>query len=357
MTPEAEFSEAVSGLAPIALRTAATLRLADHIAAGHNTATLLADRIGADSDVLGRVLRFLVVRGVFGEPEPDVFALTPLSVTLLDGHPSKLCAWLDEGGIGGRMDTATRALTVAVRTGRSPYASIHGDTFYQDLAKYRSGPDFNTLRQSHSESFADEITAVFPWEGVQHVVDVGGGTGAFPEALMRRYSGLHTTLVDLPDAVAAAVRRITAAGLEKRFTAAPGSFFHPLPSGADVYTLINVLHNWNDDDAVRILRRCAEAADRNSTVVVVERLIDGADQRAITTMDLRMLLLLSGKERSLTQLRGVAEAAGLVHGQRSATAVGLDWVTFHTSGTQQPAADNRARGPSVLSQEFGSDIR
>ncbi|MET9968247.1 methyltransferase [Streptomyces sp. NPDC006356] len=210
MTPDTEFAEAVSGLAPIALRTAATLRLADHIAAGHNTAALLAERIRADPDILGRVLDFLAARGVFGEPEPGVFALTPLSVTLLDGHASKLRAWLDEGGIGGRMDAAARALTDAVRTGHSPYARIHGDTFYQDLAEQRSGPDFNTLRQTHAESFIDELADVFPWHKIQHVVDVGGGTGAFLETLMSRYSDLRTTLVDLPAAVASEDIRINA---------------------------------------------------------------------------------------------------------------------------------------------------
>lgn len=333
MTPETEFSEAVIGLAPVALRTAATLRLADHIAAGHNTAGLLAERIGADPDVLGRLLGFLAARDVFGEPEPGVFALTPLSLTLLDGHASQLRAWLDEGGIGARMDAAVRALTDAVRTGRSPYARIHGDSYYQDLAAQRSGPDFNTLRQAHAESFSDELADAHPWQKVQQVVDVGGGTGAFLEALMRRFTELRTTLVELADAAVAAEERITAAGLGGRFTAAGGSFFDPLPPGADVYTLINVLHNWNDEAAVRILRRCAEAAGENGTVVVVERLTDGAERRSITAMDLRMFLFASGKERSLAELRTTAEAAGLVCEQRSATAVGLDWVAFRTSGT------------------------
>ncbi|MET9972307.1 methyltransferase, partial [Streptomyces sp. NPDC006356] len=165
------------------------------------------------------------------------------------------------------------------------------------------------------------------------VVAGGGVPGPSLETLFTTYSDLRPPLVVLPAAVAAADSRITAAGLGERFTAAPGSFFHPLPSGADVYTLINVLHNWNDDEAVRILRRCAEAAGRYGMVVVVERLTDGADGRAITTMDLRMFLFLSGKERSLAQLRTAAEAAGLAYEQRLATAVGLDWATFRTSGT------------------------
>ncbi|MEV0125838.1 methyltransferase [Streptomyces sp. NPDC050703] len=334
MTTETEFSEAVSGLAPIALRTAATLRLADHIAAGHNTAALLAKRIGADPDVLGRVLSFLTARGVFSEPHTGAFALTSLSVTLLDGHPSQLRAWLDESGIGGRMDAAARALTDAVCTGRSPYLHTHGNTFYRDLAAHPTGPDFNTLRQTHAESFAKELADTFPWKHAQHVVDVGGGTGVFLEALMRRFPGLRTTLVDLPEAVGAATHRITAAGLAERFTAAPGDFFDPLQSGADVYTLVNVLHNWNDEQAALILRRCAEAAAEHGTVVVVERLTDSADQRVITSMDLRMFLLLSGRERSLEQLRATAEAAGLIYGQRLTTAVGLDWVMFRASGIE-----------------------
>lgn len=336
MSVESEFSEAVDGLAPIALRTAATLRLADHIAAGFDTAPRLADRIGADRDVLERLLRFLVARGVFSEPVPATYALTPLSVLLLDGHPARLRAWLDERGVGARMDQAVRALTEGVRTGRCPYDRVHGAAFYADLAAQSSGPSFDDLRQAHAESFADEIADAFPWDRAGHVVDVGGGTGTLPAVLLRRFPALHATLVDLPDAVAAATRRIATAGLNGRFTPSPGSYFDALPPRADVYILVNVLHNLGDERAGTLLRRCAQAAAPVGTVIVAERLADETDTRAITAMDLRAFLLLGGRERSLAQLTATAGAAGLVHERHTPLPCGLQLVLFRT-GDGAPA--------------------
>ncbi|MGC9500001.1 methyltransferase [Streptomyces sp. WG7] len=336
MSFETEFSEAVDGLAPVALRTAATLRLADHIAAGFDTVPRLADRIGADRDVLERLLRFLVARGVFGEPVPATYALTPLSALLLEGHPARLRAWLDERGVGARMDEAVRALSEGVRTGRCPYDRLHGGSFYADLAARSSGPSFDDLRQAHAEGFAGEIADAFPWDRVGHVVDVGGGTGVLLETLLRRFPCLHATLVDLPETVAAATRRITGAGLNGRFTPSPGSFFDTPPPRADVHTLVNVLHNLGDEQAVTLLRHCARAAAPDGTVIVGERLADEADTRAITSMDLRMFLLLGGKERSLAQLRAAAETAGLAYDRRTALPSGLQLIRFRT-GDRGPA--------------------
>jgi 2-polyprenyl-3-methyl-5-hydroxy-6-metoxy-1,4-benzoquinol methylase len=332
MTTDLEFSEAVSGLAPIVLRAAATLRLADHIAAGHDTVPNLAAHIAADPELLARVLRFLTARGVFDETGQDTYALTPLSVILLDGHPSQLRAWLDETGIGARMDDATRGLLNAIRTGQPQYTELHGNSYYEDLAEYAQGPNFDTLRHTHAESYVTELLQAHPWNNNEHVVDVGGGTGALLEALMRAHPRLRTTLVDLPDAVSAAAARLHTAGYGSRFTPAPGSFFDSLPPGADVYTLVNVLHNWNDEQATTILRRCAESCRPGSTVIVVERLTDETDPRVITSMDLRMFLFLGGKERCLDEFKSIAATAGLDCFSSATTRAGLRLLCFRRKG-------------------------
>lgn len=312
MSAEAAFSEAVSAVAPVAIRTAATLRLADHIAAGQNTLPELADRAGVHPEPLRRLMRFLIVREVFTEHTDGTYALTPLSSTLQDHHPSQLRSWLDQTGIGRRMDAAVGELTEALRTGRTPYPWLHGTDFYTDLATPRPGTQtFNNLRQAHAEGFAEELTHAYAWENNKRVVDVGGGTGTLAEHLLGTFAHLHVTLVDLEAAVSLAVQRITGTEYEDRFTPAPGSFFEPLPSGADVYTLVNVLHNWDDEHAVRILQQCARAARAEGTVLVVERLADTADPYAITAMDLRMFLLLGGQERTLVELDTLAHRAGL----------------------------------------------
>ncbi|MFJ6937935.1 methyltransferase [Streptomyces sp. NPDC101132] len=328
MTAELEFAEAASGLAPIALRAAATLRMADHIAAGHDTVLSLAERTGTDPDLLSRVLRFLACRGVFAEPRPGTYALTPLSLTLLKGHPSGLRDWLDASGAGARMDAAVGDLLGALRSGEPSYARLHGRPFYEDLALHSSGPAFDDLRHMHAESYVSDLMAAYPWDQARCMVDVGGGTGVLVEALMRTHSTLRTVLVDLPAAVAAATARITGAGFGNRFTPVSASFFDPLPAGADVYTLVNVVHNWNDERAAAILRRCAEAGREDSTFVIVERLVDQADTRAITAMDLRMFLFLGGKEQTAAQLRELASAADLAYQSTIETPPGLQLLVF-----------------------------
>ncbi|MDN3259517.1 methyltransferase [Streptomyces sp. CSDS2] len=322
-----QFAEAVSGLAPVALRAAATLRLADHIIAGHDRLPALAEQAGADPDLLERLLRFLVCRQVFDEPRPGVYGLTGLSIALLDGHPSRLRSWLDQSGIGSHLDAATTNLLQALRTGRPPYAELHGKPFYEHLASHPAGVTFDGLRGNHAESFATELVKSYPWPADGHVVDLGAGTGVLLDALMSTCPRLRATLLDLPEAVRLATERLTAAGHGDRFTAMAASFFEPLPPG-DIYTLVNVLHNWSDDDAVRILRGCARAAAQDTLVLVVERLLDEGDPYAMTAMDLGMFLFVGGRERTLGHYQKLASAAGLAHVETTEVPSGLRILTF-----------------------------
>lgn len=324
-----EFAEAVDGLAPLAVRAAATLRLADHIHAGHTDLHALAGRTGTDPHALHKLLRFLTSRGVFTDPGPDQFALTPLSATLLDEHPSGLRRWLDRGGIGARMDHALAHLDTALRTGRCPYTDVHGTGFYDDLAAATPDNTFDQLRDQHADSFAHELATSHPWPTTGHLVDVGGGTGAVLEALLTAHPGLSATLLDRPETVTAGMQRLSRAGLASRCTAAPGSFFDPLPPRADIYLLVNVLHNWNDHHATTILQNCAAAAHPESTILIIERIADTGDARALTAMDLRMFLLTGGQERTLQQFHHLATDAYLTLTHTATIPSGLAILTCH----------------------------
>ncbi|MFD8499791.1 methyltransferase [Amycolatopsis sp. NPDC059657] len=302
-TPD-EFAEAVDGLAPVALRVAATLRIPDHIACGRTSPAEIAEAAGTDPDLLGRLLDFLACRGVVSRTE-DGFGLTEYSVVLLDGHPARLRAWLDQSGVGSRMDEAVRALPQAVRTGKAPYPELYGTEFYADLAAAAElGPSFDELRGAHAGEFVPELAALDQF-AVGSVVDVGGGTGTLAEALLAAHPSLRVTLVDLPAAVSAASKAITSS----RFTPVAQSFFEPLPPGADVYTVVNVLHNWADEHAIRILRGCRDAGP---ATLVVERVTDENDPRTMTAMDLRAFLLCGGRERTVGRYQALGTAAGLV---------------------------------------------
>jgi O-methyltransferase domain len=306
---------ALSDLAtPYAIRVAATLRLADLIHAGARRPDELAERCGADAAVLERLLRHLVAKGVFAQPEPGTFALTELSRPLLAGRRhGGMTPWLDmEGGLG-RSDMALSGLLQVARTGRPVYESMFGRTFWEDLdADPARKKAFEAMVEVQLSVLVDEITTDYDWSDVRHVVDVGGGTGTVLAALLTKYPALRGTLVDLPSTAQTGRRNLTAAGLSDRCAFSPGSFFDSLPADGDVYVLSRVLHDWNDNDAKAILRRCAEAAGSTGRVLVIERLVtEDAPSWTTTRLDLRLLAVFGGQERPLKKYNALITDAGL----------------------------------------------
>jgi hypothetical protein len=158
-------------------------------------------------------------------------------------------------------------------------------------------------------AWAPAIVSAYDWGSLGRLVDVGGGNGSLLAALLRGHPGLRGTVLDLPTTVEAARARLRAAGLADRGDAVAGSFFDPLPPGAGGYLLCAVLHDWDDQAAGAILRRCAEAAGTSGRVFVVEKFATDSDQR--TEMDLRVLAWFGGRERDLDQLAALAAEAGL----------------------------------------------
>jgi 2,7-dihydroxy-5-methyl-1-naphthoate 7-O-methyltransferase len=128
--------------------------------------------------------------------------------------------------------------------------------------------------------------------------------------ILAAHPGLRGTVVDQAAPVRGAVRTLRERGLSGRATAVVGDFFEPLPAGAGCYVLSAVIHDWDDDPAVAILRRCAEAAGAGGVVLVVENLGDDGESTN-TAMDLLMLVCNGGRERGLAGLRELATRAGM----------------------------------------------
>ncbi|MGA5837636.1 methyltransferase [Streptomyces pseudogriseolus] len=299
---------------PVAVRVAATLRVADHIDAGFRTLEALAERTGTDPDALGRLMRFLACRDVFGEDRPGEYGLTATSRLLLDGHPSRMRHWLDLEGASGRIDLAAcGGLLHAVRTGEPGYDAVFGVSFWEDLEAHPELADsFNVQMAAVQGRLAPEVARARPWHEVRRIADIGGGTGALLEAVLRAAPDTRGTLVDLPGTAEGGSKRFAAAGLAERTEVIGQSFFDPLPAGADVYLLSQILHDWDDEKSVAILRRCAEALPEGGRVVVVERVVaEDAGKQLNTEYDLRMLVFNKGRERTLEEFTALAAEAGL----------------------------------------------
>lgn len=295
---------------PMAVRAAATLRVADHLTAGPRSAAELAPLVDADPDTLDRLLRYLTKRRLFTRDAAGRYALADLGQPLRSDHPSGLQPWLDDEAVG-RAELSFLQLLHSVRTGEAAFDAQFGRTIWADLAEDPSrAASFNASMGAHFPRRAAEIVAGYDWNSFGHVVDVGGGDGSQLVALLMEYPRLRGTVVDQPDAADAAQEAFAAAGLADRGNAVAGSFFDPLPAGADGYLLSLVLHNWPDQAVRAILGRCAEAAGPDGAVIVVENV--GPDgETPPTGMDLRMLAYCGGKERGVSDLAALAGDAGL----------------------------------------------
>jgi len=288
---------------PWCLRVAATLRIPEHITAGHTDIGALAAAAQCDRDALHAVLDHLVSRGVFTQDSPGRFSCNRAAEGLAEAR-----RFIDLDGIGGRMAHTWGTLLDYVRTGQPSYEKVFGRPFWEDLAAHpRIAADFDALMGPVGHGVPDyDIELTSGWEAVVTIVDVGGGTGALLASLLRRHPRACGILVDLPGPVARAAETMEAAGVAGRVTTEAQSFFDPLPAG-DLYVLRKVLNDWPDEPTVAILRRCAEAARPDGRIAVLGGVAADDTPRSLG-ID---MLITGGTTSTLTQFTELARRAGL----------------------------------------------
>lgn len=293
------------------LYVAARLGVADLLAQGPRAGAELAAAVGAEPDLLTRVLRGLVLEEVLAEEEGGRFALTELGRCLRTDVPGSL-----RGPVLARGEVyyqAAAGILAAVREGGTAFEHVHGDRFFDHLRRH---PDqeaaFQASMAGRSEQEAGNVVAAYDFRGIGRLVDVGGGHGVLLGAILRSAPDLHAVLVDQPAVVIEARSHLAAEGVADRCQLVPGDFFAEVPAGADAYLLSRVLHDWSDDDARRILAAVRAAMGPRSRLLVVEAILPdrAADQPAVIQMDLYMLVLLGARERTESQFRHLLAGAG-----------------------------------------------
>jgi SAM-dependent methyltransferase len=198
----------------------------------------------------------------------------------------------------------------AVRTGKPAYHEAFGRGFWEDLdAHPEIATSFDELMGplGHGTPDPEVLPDAADWESIRTVVDVGGGTGTLLAEILQAHAHVRGILVDVPRSVARSARTFEAAGVAGRATAVAQSFFDPLPAGADLYILKNVLSDWPDTEATAILKRCAEAARPTGRVVAFSKATEGEE----ASPELLMMVLVGGKDRTLEDFRELARGAGL----------------------------------------------
>lgn len=297
---------------PMAVRVAATLRLVDHAGSTGATADELAARTGTSAPALRRLLDHLVTVGVFDdEATSGRYRPTSLGNQMSADSPDPFALLLlDIGSAGGRAELAFVELLSTITSGLPAYPRRYGRDFWADLeAEPALRTSFDAQMNCRFGVYADQIAARFDWSRFPDVLDVGGGDGTLLTAILRAHPGVRGRVLDLAPTAAAATERFTASGLRHRASAVAGSFFDPLPTGADAYLLSDILHDWDDELAAAILAECARAAGAYGAVVVIEPIRGrGAD----TAIDLFMSMCFGGRERTVTELGALGETCGLM---------------------------------------------
>lgn len=293
-----------------AIYVAAELGIADLLADGPRTVDDLAAAAGARAPALYRILRLLASEGVFAEAEDGRFELTPLAAALRrDAGPMRLQVLF----LGREASwQAAGSLLYTVRTGETAFDHVHGVDFF---AYYRQHPDqrvlFDQLMAAQTTPAARAVATGYDFSGFGTVVDVGGGRGALAVELLRAYPHLRGVVFDQPAVSADAREAIEAAGLTGRCQVVGGDFFVAVPDGGDAYLLKYVLHDWDDERSVAILRACRRAIPSSGRLLVVELLVPPGNAPSFAkTQDVNMLINLGGRERTEAEYRQLFAGAG-----------------------------------------------
>ena len=295
-----------------AITAAAQLGVADALADGPLPIDELAARVGADTDALGRLLRALISRGVFRHRPDGRYELNSLAGTLRSDAPVSM-SWAARFYGSREQRERWTLLADSVRTGSAVVPALRGKESFDYFAEQPELAElFNQTMTSVSAMTDATVVAGYDFSAYPTIVDVGGGHGPLLAAILAAAPGSRGVLYDLPRVVANAPNLLRARNVADRVRVAEGSFFDTVPGGGDAYVLKNIIHDWPDDKAVRILRNVRAAAGPRATVLLVEFVIPKHDRDfAGKWVDLEMLLNLGARERTAAEYGDLLSKAGL----------------------------------------------
>ncbi|MDQ6788157.1 MAG: acetylserotonin O-methyltransferase [Acidobacteriota bacterium] len=312
MPPEAIVSQMLfGGLMQQSISIAAKFGIADLLVEKPQTAEELAAETETHAPSLYRILRLLASVGIFSETADRKFELTPLAELLRQDAPNSMrdvaimqgeeWNWRNYG-----------ELRHSVKTGETAQEKAHGRPLFEFLT---SNPEdealFSRAMVNLSSSVIPPIVEAYDFTSAGKLVDIAGGHGFLLAAILKANPHLQGVLFDQPTVIDGAVESFKKQGVSDRFELVPGDFFESVPAGADIYTMKHIIHDWNDDESIKILQNIHIAMNEKGKVLIVEMVVpEGNAASPSKVMDVQMLIASGGKERTEAEYRKLLESSG-----------------------------------------------
>jgi O-methyltransferase domain/Dimerisation domain len=299
------------------VHTAAQLGICDLLAAGANTAEVLAQASNTSTGPLRRLLRALASMGLIEDFGCDRFGLTALGSQLCSNVPGSMRNVALMFG-GERAWRSWGELPHCVKTGESGTRRIYGIGSFEYLA---ANPDqaiiFNEAMAENTQRVSQRLISAYDFSQYRKIIDVGGGNGALLGAIIAANPNVRGVVFDLPSGSAEAPQKLAEAGVAASCEVVAGDFFRSVPEGADAYILKHIIHDWGDEQSIAILRNCHKAMNQGSKILLLERVmpekmeVTSTNQR-MAMFDMNMLAMPGGQERTEKEYRALLANAGLL---------------------------------------------
>jgi hypothetical protein len=289
----------------------AKLGIPDLLKSGPKTTEELAAATKMHAPSLYRVLRALSTIGFVSATSDGRFAQTPVSEILVTDAPGSL-RWFTISELGQEHYPAWGNLMHSVKTGEIAFDNFFG----ADIWKYfEQNPEdaavFNNSMSGVTAATNEEILALYDFSSFGTVVDIGGGHGGLITSILKANPKLKGILLDAPQVVEGARPKIEAAGLADRCQAVGGDFFKSVPAGGDAYVMKWIIHDWDDERAITILKNCRNQMSSKGKVIIVDCVVPENNEPDFSKFfDLNMLVMTGGKERTEKEFAQLLGAAG-----------------------------------------------
>jgi hypothetical protein len=294
------------------LSVVAELGIADLLAEGDQTADELAAAASAHGPSLYRVMRALASIGVFAETEDRRFTLTPLAECLRGNVPNSVREFARFIATPAASQSWDH-LMHSVQTGQTGFRkAFNGNNVFDYLRMHpEEAAIFDGAMTDNSRRSAPAIAEAYDFGRFRQLVDIAGGQGLLLATILKRFSGLEGVLFDLPEVIAGAQNALATYGLDDRCKAIGGDFFQSVPAGADAYLLKHIIHDWDDERALTILRNIRKAMQSSGRLLIAEVIIAPGNEPSFgKLLDLEMLVIPGGRERTNDEYRALLASAG-----------------------------------------------